>query len=369
MKFTCDLQLLSEVVGNVSLAISSKPTTIPALEGVLMQCRQGHLKLTGFDLDIGIYSSIEVQSQQDGAIVLNSQLLGEMLRKMEGPTVSIETDDRFMAHISDHKTNYHILGISHDEYPVVPEVDQSKGFEIPDPTLKSMIHQTLFAVAQNITQSPVLCGSMFEVKDKILKLASVDGYRVAVSQAEIESTENFKFVVPAKTLSEISKLLSDDKNKLTRIQISKRHSLFEIGGYQIVTRLLEGEFIDYASAIPQTIKTTIIADPNILIQSIERVSILVTNKTSVTMKVKQDETVLRCESTLGQVSDTVRLPIEGEPLDLIAFNNRYMIEALRHAGCDEVKIEMNGPVMPIKITPAQGDRFLFLVLPVRLKSE
>lgn len=369
MKFTCDLHLLSEVVGKVSLAIDYNPTTIPALEGILMQCKENQLKLTGFDLDIGIVSSIEVKQEQEGAIVLKAHLLKEMLKKMEGPTVCIETDEHLMAHISDGRTNYHILGMNQDEYPSLPEVNEEKGFRISDPKLKSMIQQTLFAVAQNITQSPALCGSMFEIKKGHFKIVSVDGYRVAVSQTEIDHTENFKFVVPAKTLTEISKLLTDRKKQFTRVQVSGRHSLFEVGDYQIVTRLLEGDFIDYASAIPNKSDTVIKTDPGTLIQSIERVSILVTNKASVIMQASPEQTVLRCESTLGHVSDTVQLQMEGSPLDMIAFNNRYMIEALRHVNCEQVRIEMNGPVMPIKILPAEGDQFLFLVLPVRLKSE
>ena len=370
MKFSCLLSSLSEIVNNVSLAISPKTNTIPALEGILLESiSDKQLKITGYDLDIGIIGSLQVDIIEEGAIVLNAQILKEILRKMAGPVVNISVNSKFITVISDNETEYKIIGIDPKDYPSIPQLGVNKTLAIKDNILKTMISQTLFAVSQNPTQNPILCGSMFKVEKGCLTLVSVDGYRVALSKRKIETTlDDTNFVVPSKALNEICKLLSEEENSETTIEISQSHVLFKIGGYFIITRLLEGSFIDYEAAIPKKSSTTIVTDPKEFTQRIERVSIMVTNRISVVMKVESDKILLQCESTLGQANDMLSVQMSGEPIEKIAFNNRYMLEALKHAECEKIKINMDGPVMPIKIEPVSGDEFLYLVLPVRLKA-
>ncbi len=369
MIFSCSLNNLSALVTNASLAISSRANAIPALEGLLLECNGNQLKITGYDLDIGIFSCLEVEGKENGAAVLNAQLLKEMLKKMAGPTVNISTDEKFMTTISDSETEYKIIGLDPAEYPKIPQVGADKSLTIKDSVLKNMIQKTLFAVSQLSTQNPILCGSMFKIKDGSLNIVSVDGYRVALSRKKIETDSNdLGFVVPSKTLSEVCKLLKDDEGAQTTIELSSNHAVFKIGEYFIITRLLEGSFIDYEAAIPQKSSTTIIANPKDMAQRIERVSIMVTNRISVVMKVDDSKVFLRCESSLGQVNDKFLVEMTGNPIEKIAFNNKYMLDALKHCECEQVKINMDGPVMPIKIEPTDGDEFLYLVLPVRLKS-
>lgn len=370
MQFSCLLNSLSEIVNNVSLAISPKTNTIPALEGILLESiSSNQLKITGYDLDIGIIGSLQVNIVKEGAIILNAQLLKEILRKMAGPVVNFSVNDKFITVISDNETEYKIIGIDPQDYPTIPQIGVNQTLTIKDKVLKTMVSQTLFAVSQNSTQNPILCGSMFKVENGYLNIVSVDGYRVALSRRKIETTlSNINFVVPSKTLNEICKLLSEEEKPETIIEISQSHVLFKIGGYFIITRLLEGSFIDYEAAIPKKSSTTIVTDPKELAQRIERVSIMVTNRISVVMKVESDQVLLKCESTLGQANDMLPAQMTGEPIEKIAFNNRYMLEALKHAECEKIKINMDGPVMPIKIEPVDSDEFLYLVLPVRLKA-
>ncbi len=369
MKFSCDLQLLSDVVSRVSLAISAR-STIPALEGVLLQCSDNYLQLSGYDLEIGIIRSIHVDQEEEGGIILNAQLFGEMLRKMRGPEVHIETDERQMTVITDDDTQFHILGVSKEEFPSIPSFSEEVSFSIPDPFLKKMINQTIFATAQNQVQSPILCGSLFDVRDGILHIVSVDGYRVALSKMEVDTKKKFYFVVPSKTLSEISKLLVDSEERITKVSVSEKHVVFEIGEYYIISRLLEGEFIDYRSAIPKESSTKLQLDATELRHAIERVSIIINlkNNTPVKMNAADGMIKLSCESTLGEGKDQFVVQMEGKPIQ-IAFNNRYMIEALRHCDQEETLILLNGSVEPIKIVPKEGDDYLFLVLPVRLKTD
>lgn len=370
MIFSCDLRLLSEVVNNVSLAVTSK-SNVPVLEGILLNCKDETLTLTGYDLEIGILRSIQVNIEEEGSIVLNAQLFGEMLRKMRGPEVTISTDKKFMAVITDDETKYNILGISAEDYPSTPSFSKEGSFSISDQTLRKMINQTIFSAAQNQLQNPILNGSLFEMTDGTFKVVAVDGYRVAIYKTTVDSNTSLSFVVPIKTLNEITKLLSDDdEERITKISVSKQHVVFEIGDYYIISRLLEGKYIDYHIAFPKDISTEIIINAKDLCRSIERVSILINikNNTPIKMSAMDGEIRLRCESTLGEGADRFAVNIKGEDVK-IAFNNRYLIEALKHCEDDEVKISFNGSIQPIKITPKDGEDYIFIILPVRLKTD
>ncbi len=371
MKFSCNSVYLSEMVSKVSLAVAPKSASIPALEGILIECKKDCITLTGYDLDMGIQCSLKAEVEEEGAIVLNARLFDEMLKKMHGFSVQLQTDERLLATISCGYTSYQILGIAAEEFPEMPEAESGTKLTIQDLTLKQMIGKTSFCAAQNTYISPVLCGCMFDVSDHLLRVIAVDGYRVAVTKKEIEDApENLQFVVPIKTLHELCKLLSDEEKDKTTICVGKKHAVFTSGDYRIVTRLLEGEFIDYKSAVPEETNITITVDPKEFAKSIERVSVLVTEKISVMMKTQGNMVMLHCKSTLGQVDEMYQATVTGkEELHMIAYNNRYMLDALKHAECDEVNIQIDGPVTPIKIVPKEGDDFLFLVLPVRLKNE
>lgn len=368
MKFKCELKTLNEVVTNVSLPISNK-STIPALEGVLLECDNNSLKLTGYDLDLGITKTIPVETLEPGAIVLNARLFSDILRKMPDEQITIQSDQKLLTTIQGVDTEFNILGMSRDEYPDMPSIDDSQSFTAPDYLLKNMIGQTLFAISVN-DQTPVLTGSLFDLKNGEMSVVSVDGYRVALRKEKISADGSFSFVVPGKTLAEITKLLSDQEDAVTRVIVGSRHIIFETGGYFVISRLLEGEYLDYQSAIPQGHTTRLVADTRTVVQSIERTSIIINdrNKSPVKLVTEGSTINLTCESTIGKVSDRFEAAVEGDPIR-IAFNNKYMIDALKHTECDQINIDINGPLSPIKIIPTEGDDFLFLVLPVRLKNE
>lgn len=367
MKFTCDLKLLNEVVSNVSLAISSR-STIPALEGVLLECNHGQLTITGYDLEIGITKVINVNQSEPGSIVLNARLFSDILRKMPEGEIFVSSDEKFMTLIQSADTEFHILGMNREEYPDIPSIEDCDQLEMPEYLLKNMINQTLFAISMN-DQTPVLTGSLFDISDGIMRVVSVDGYRVALRKEAIQTKENFSFIVPGKTLSELTKLLTDQEDQIATICVSDKHIIFEVNGYSVISRLLLGEYLDYQSAVPEGHGTRIVVDTRQLIQSIERTSIIINdrNKSPIKLETEGNTLNLTCESTIGQVNERCESEVQGSQIR-IAFNNKYMLDALKHTECDQVYIDMNGSLSPIKIVPVEGDSFLFLVLPVRLKN-
>lgn len=248
MHILCDKIALIDAVGNVQRAVSGK-STLPALEGILLKAAGSSLYLAGYDLDMGITTTIEAHVQEPGEIVLTAKLFGEIVRKLPGEDVSIMTDDKLNTTIRSGITEFTIMGISAAEYPEIPTVSDGVGFTLPQNVLKSMIRQTLFAIAQTDAR-PVHTGSQFEIETDNLRVVSVDGSRLAMRCEEIKSGESAQFVVPGKTLSEVLKLLKDEETPLS-LAVGRRHIILEIDGYAVISRLLDGEFLHTARPYPK----------------------------------------------------------------------------------------------------------------------
>lgn len=368
MNFTCNLKKLNKAITNVCLAINKKINPIPVLEGILLECENNELKLTGFDLNLAIIKTIEIETKMNGKAVLNAQLLSEILKKMKGPQVLINCDENFKTTISDDETKFKISGIDSKQFPKIFDVENINKIKIKNSVLKKMIFQSTFATAQIPGQNPILCGTMFKIENENLKLISLDGYRIAISKRKINNFNlNSSFVVSNKALNEIFKLLNDDENENneTEIEFNNKYAVFKIHGYKILTRLLEGEFLNYSSAIPKICNTTLTLNSQDFTNRIERVSVMVTNRISVILKIENSKVKLTCESTLGKVTDLFKAKVKGTELEKIAFNFKYMLDALKHTQCEKIKILFKDELSPIKIIPLENDEFLFLILPVR----
>lgn len=364
MNLTCSQQKLSEAVTNVQRAVSVK-TTLPALEGILIKAYDGRITLCGYDLEIGITTSIEAQIEKEGEIVVSAKLFGDIVRRLPEQLVNISTDEKLITYISSGLADYQIVGISAKEYPELPSFEETDNIKIQSGILKNMIKQTLFAVSDNISK-PIYTGSLFELDPNLITIVSVDGYRMALRKEAVSSIKSNKFVVPGKTQSEILKLISNE-DKETEIIIGQRHAIFKVDNYSILTRLIEGSFLDYKTTIPAGNKTEVKIKTRELINSVERMSLLTSEKiqTPIHLYVNEDDIRLACSTSIGKASDIIKTEIIGETTE-IGFNNRYLLDALRNAETDEVKLELNGSLTPMKVTPVDGDDFLFLVVPMRL---
>lgn len=365
MNIICNTQALQDAVNTVSHAVSGK-STLPALEGVLLRASGSSLYMAGYDMELGITTSIEAQVREIGDIVLSVKLFGDIMRGLPGETVSLVTDDKMNVKIKSGLAEYEIMGISAAEYPEIPTVPDGVGFVMPRATLRSMIRQTIFAVSQTDSSRPVHKGTLFEIHNKMLNLISLDGARLAIRSEPIQSEDNMQFVIPRKTLSELLKLL-DDEEAPTSIVVGKRHVLIEVGGYVMISRLLDGEFLPYRKAIPQQVNTTIRVNTRELMQSVSRAAIVINDrvKSPLICEFAGGRIRISCVTPMGSASDIMAANIEGKE-ETMSFNHQFLMEALKNTETDEVRIELNGSLSPMKILPPEGDSFLFLVLPVRM---
>ncbi len=368
MKFICKQAEINEALANVSRAVPQK-STISALEGVKIYLNKSTLELTGYDLELGIQTQIEVSSDDVGECILNSRLFNEIIRKMPSETIEVEIDENLTATIRGYNAEYKIMAMPADEYPSIPDHDSDDSFSLPQPMLKNMINETIFAVAVT-DNKPILMGELFDIADHNFNLVAIDGYRLAVRSEKIDSEDRYNFVVKAKALSEVSKLLKDDENEKATLHVSKKHITFEIGSYTVISRLLEGEFHNYKGSIPSNHNTEIVLNTRELIACLERCMLLINEKAKAPVKCvfKDGKVKISCSTALGKLNDEMDADTAGPSVE-IGFNCRYLLEALRAAESDKVRLQLSGGLSPMKIVPMEGDAYTFLVLPMRLRSE
>lgn len=368
MKFSCEKALLQNAITVASRAVAQK-SSIPALEGLLLHA-DGELTVSGYDMKTGIRTRVSADVTEQGDIVLNARLFGDIIRRMPDDVVTFTADDRMMVHLSCGDADFDILGLSAADYPDLPEVEDEYAVSIQQKVLRAMIEEVAFAVSTNESR-PVHTGALFEITDAGLTMVAVDGFRLAIRREPLEKIEGgaFSFVAPGGALNEV-KGICGDVEELASITLGKRHILFEVGDTELICRRLEGEFLDYKNAIPRKNPITVIADTKALIGSIDRVSVVISEKlkSPVRCLFDHDKVFLSAKTGNGEAKDVCRLSGDGNGLE-IGFNNRYLMEALRYAPADTVKIELNTGVSPAIIVPTEGEEnFLYMVLPVRLKS-
>ncbi|QCX33588.1 DNA polymerase III subunit beta [Caloramator sp. E03] len=363
MWFTCEKELLENAINTVQRAASNK-TTYPILEGILIKAKDNKVILTATDLDLGIETYINANINKNGATVLNSKLLAELIRKLPNDMISMKMEENNIL-IKCQKSEFTLIGSNPEEFPSLPSINENIMYELSQDLLKNMIRQTIFAIAPDETR-PILTGILFEIKDGTLNFVALDGYRLALKSENIGSYENISAVIPGKTLSEISKILepTDDTVKIT---FTPNHILFTLDNTKIISRLLDGEFINYRQIVPDEYKLRVKVKTGELLDSIERASLLAREgKTNlIKFDISQDKMIITSNSQIGKVYEEVDVELEGDEIK-IAFNSKYFLDVLRVIDSEEIYLEFTTNVSPCVVKKCDSNNYIYLVLPVRL---
>ena len=368
MKFSCEKYLLQAACAVASRATASK-STIPALEGLLLQAELG-LTVTGYDLRKGIYTRIEADVEERGSVVVGARFLGEMLRRLPDGVVNVSTDANLNVTVKCGRSEFNFIGISASDFPEIPMVDGVNNITVPQGILRSMINQTIFAVATSDAR-PIYTGTLFEIKDDGLTLVSVDGYRLAKRSEKIEKgrMEDCSFVVPGSALSDIERICSDDEGEVS-VAVGTKHILFKIGETVVVSRRLEGEFLNYRKSIPELFRFTVKVDKAEFMSSIDRVALIISEKNSSPVRLTFGETGIecRCMTPIGKAEDLCSCEGSGDGLE-IGFNDRYLMDALKAAAAEKLDLCLNSASSPCILRAADGgEKFTYMILPVRLRA-
>lgn len=368
MKFSCEKYLLQAACATASRATASK-SPIPALEGMLIEAL-ADVKITGYDLKKGIYTSIAADVAKPGSVVVGARLFGEMIRRLPDGIVTITADESNSVNVKCGKSEFNFMGMSADDYPEMPGVDGVNNITLPQKILRSMINQTIFAVSDNDVR-PIYTGTLFEIEGDELTLVSVDGYRLAKRCEKLESAqmENCSFVVPGSALSDVERICGDEDENVS-ISVGAKHISFSIGETVVVSRRLEGEFLNYRKSIPEIFRYKVQVERSELMTTIDRVALIVSEKNSspVRMSFNDGSIDCLCVTPIGKAEDVCTCDGSGEGLE-IGFNDRYLMDALKASGKDKINICLNTASSPCVVEAAdESQAFTYMILPVRLRA-
>ena len=368
MKFTCEKAMLQNANSIAGRAVPSK-SPISALEGFLISADES-IRITGYDLKKAISTTIEGEVAEPGTVVVNARFFSEMIRRMpEGP-VTFTCDENNNVTVKCGKSEYNFISLDFREYPEMPSFEKINSIEIPMNILKNMISRTLFAVSKEEIR-PVYTGTLFEIEENELTLVSVDGYRLARRREKIENShlENCSFVVPGFTLSDIEKICDDSDEKVT-ISIGDKHISFNLGNSVVISRRLEGDFLNHKKSVPENFRYILKVERTELLSVIDRVSLMLSERTGNPVRITFDDGTVNCLciTPVGKAEDICICEGNGEGLEM-GFNDRYLTDALKAAECDELSICLNTASSPCVIKAAKGEeKFTYMILPVRLHT-
>ncbi len=368
MKIKCNRDALSDALQKVSRAASLR-STLTATEGVYLRAEESSLFLCCYNLELGISTKILANVYEEGSIVLSSRLFCEIVRRMPGDEVEITCGEQFVTWIKASDAKYSIVGTSADDFPELPVVNGQRRMTIEQGLLKSMIGQTIFAVSDNDAR-PTCMGSLFEISEDKIRIVALDGFRLAIRTEPTKSSFSGSFIVPKKTLEELLRLLDDDGERSVEFCATHRHIEFTLNGFSIISRLIEGDFMEYNNALPKNNDIEIKVNTRRMLDASERMGLLISDtiKSPVRCTFGDNCISFKCRTAIGSAADRVPAEAPNEPVE-IGFNNRYLLDAFRYVPADEMRLRIGTPVSPVEVLPLEGDSFLFLLLPVKLHSK
>ena len=366
MIFSCEKATLLSGINIASKALPSKSVN-PICEGILFHAHAQEVILTTTDSSLTIQTKIAAEVEEEGEVVLNGKFFSEVIRKMPDGMIRVSGNCRDGIEVTGNFSKMNFSALDPDEFPSLPVIDRDRFFTLPQSDLRAMINQTMFATAADESR-PILTGCLFEIEAESITVVALDGYRLALRNSSVEDIdEPIKAVIPARALSEITKIITDTDD-LARMYIQKSYCMVEIEETKIITRLLEGEFIKYRPIIPATLTSQIVVDRLDMLEAIDRAWLIVRENTRnnyVVFRFQDGKLIITSRSDTGNAYEEVSFSGEANNME-IGFNPRYFVECLRNISDEFIQFSYTTPYSPTVITPVTGSEYLYLILPVRL---
>ena len=372
MKIVCYKDKIIKAINSVVKGVASK-TTMPILEGILIQTNDNEIKLTTYDLELGIEYVMECDVKEQGSTVVNAIMFSDIIRKLPDTEIHITLNDKNLLEIECEGSLYKLATMNPEEFPELPKIEVENSIEIEQNTLKNMIRKTIFAVSSDENR-PIFSGCLFEIKDNKLNVVAIDGFRLALRNINLPVPVNdFKAVIPAKTLNEVIKIISDSFESV-KIGVAKNQALFEMENCKIVTRILDGEFLNYNSVIPTEWQTRVRVNRNDLQNSFERISLISSSsiekekKYPVKVTVDLGKMIISCTNQTGDAKEEVYISTEGKYLEA-GFNPKYFLDCLKAIDDEEIYVEFGSNISPCLVKSVENSDYVYMILPIRLKNE
>lgn len=367
MKIICSKTSLLKSVNTVLKAVPSK-TTMPILECILIDASSGKIKFTANDMELGIETTVDGSIQEKGIVAIDAKIFSEIVRKLPENEVTIETDSKLNTTITCEKAKFNIPGQSGEDFTGLPSVEKNESITLSQFTLKEVIRQTIFSIAVN-ENNKMMTGELFEVNENLLKVVSLDGHRISIRKIELK--ENFgkmKVVVPGKTLTEVSKILSGETEDEVRIFFTANHIVFEFDETIVVSRLIEGEYFRIDQMLSSDYETKITVNKKELLSCIDRATLLIKegDKKPIIIHIADGTMELKINSQIGSMNEDIDIEKVGKDI-LIGFNPRFLMDSLRVIDDETVDIFLVNPKAPCFIRD-EKETYTYLILPVNFTA-
>lgn len=367
MKIICSKSNLVKGVSIVSKAVPSK-TTMPILECILIDASTDVIKLTANDMELGIETRIEGEIIDRGIIALNAKIFSEIVRKLPDNEVTIETDSENQTLITCEKAKFNIAAQSGEDFSYLPVVEKDDYITVSEFTLKEVIRQTIFSIADNDTNK-MMTGELFEIEENILKVVSLDGHRISIRKIELKEAYSYKkVIVPGKTLQEISKIIGGEAETDVDISFTKNHIVFEFAQTVVVSRLIEGDYFKIDQMLSSDYETKVRMNKRELLDCIDRATLLIKegDKKPIIIDIREGSMDLKIRSQIGSMDEEIFISKEGADL-MIGFNPKFLIDALRVIDDEEVELYFMNAKAPCFIKD-EKQSYIYLILPVNFNA-
>ena len=369
MRFNLNTSELVSALSVTTHALSPR-STMPILEGVLLETTEEGLRVTCSDGAMTISSEVPATIEEDGRIVMPGRLFVDVVRKLPAAEIVFSAGQNMIATIKCAGSRTTIAGKPADLFPALPEIDAQNRVELPQPLLRDMIQQTSFAVSTDESRK-ILTGCLLEIAEGEVRMVALDGFRLAVRMAPISPEINrLSAVIPSRLLQELSKIVSGGEEDMVAMTFGASQLLAEMGPTRVYATLLEGEYIKYRQIIPTAWKTSVrILDRSQLMLCVERASLMAKeSKTNlITLTISDSLMTITSNSEMGDVYEEIQVETEGEELK-IAFNVKYVTDIIRAIEDDSFVMRFNASISPCVIVPDEGSDYTYMVLPVRLNT-
>lgn len=367
MKIICSKSNLVKGVSIVSKAVPSK-TTMPILECILIDATTDLIKLTANDMELGIQTEIEGEIIEHGMIAIDAKIFSEIVRKLPDNDVVIETDETLQMSITCEKAKFNIAGKPGEEFSYLPVIEKQDSIEISQFTLKEVIRQTIFSISDT-ESNKMMTGELFEIKDNLLRVVSLDGHRISIRKIELKNEVNDKkLIVPGKTLIEISKILSGEAESMVCISYTDNHIVFEFDQTIVVSRLIEGDYFRIDQMLSSDYDTKVRINKKEFLSCIDRATLLVKegDKKPIIIDIGDEVMELKIKSQIGSMDEEIYITKEGKNL-MIGFNPKFLIDALRVIDDEEVTLYLMNAKAPCFIKDEE-ENYIYLILPVNFNA-
>lgn len=372
MKFSCTKSDLLEAISYTQRAVSTR-STMAVLEGILVEVSDV-VKLTGYDTEIGIEATVMADIRESGTIVINSKIFGDIVRKLPDELVVLHTEDRNTVVIECGRSKFQIKGLDAESFPSLPEVKEEIKLVLPQAMLKEMIRQTIFAASTDEARPNLNCAYLVSQADE-LEMVAIDGFRLALRRFKRDSEDekqkeawpDASFIIQAKALREINSMIRD--TGIVSIFSSDNSILFDLGNVRLVSRLIQGQYMNYQSIIPTSEQTHMNVETRKLQNAFERSLLMISaenNRFPVTITTPDEETLFLDVATVrGTLHEEIEVGVSGRLIDC-DFNPRFFLDALRVIDDERIVLSFKGDVGPCVIRAEENeDKFAFIVLPLR----